>query len=427
MRKLTGLLGLAMLASPAFAQLNVSQHDGSTDFTSRGIAGNVNGWAFNGYKYDRQGGGIGIGGLQGLSHLMQDQNCTTIETFQFALLEGGIDNLGAASGPGAPVQFPDPANAPIVATAQFASATATNTPCAWIYTTTLGTPLSGGPTGLGSAGDLFTATYLPSNALWTADGASSHISIDQALVNGTGREYANQSVNAKLDADHEFGINWTGGSISSGGVVTGGTPAVAGSRRYWLNRLRYNHTSRSGSTDTTGIYSSAHGAAGPNNFGMAGAYPDPQNFSGVGGAGRADEAVWSDEDFSNFGQGTAFTQVMLANFSLRPIIGQNSSVAPFGNLELLPTDPLFSFGGAVPGLTLVGPVAGVNTYQPQVPLIQSPGAASALGLFFATDPGTPRPNGSMISELSLYAQVTRLDFGTASSSIGSCDSHSFIN
>jgi hypothetical protein len=103
MRKLTGLIGLALFTTPALAQINVDQHDGTTDFTSRGLSGAVDGWAFNAYKYDRQGGGLDWGGLQGWSTTMQDQNCTTLENFQFALLEGGVGADGGVAGAGAPL------------------------------------------------------------------------------------------------------------------------------------------------------------------------------------------------------------------------------------------------------------------------------------------------------------------------------------
>jgi hypothetical protein len=435
MRKLTGLLGLALLTSPAFAQIRVIQDDGTTDFTSRGIAGNVPGWAFNAYKYDRQGGGIDDAGLNGWSTTMQDQNCTTLETFQFAILEGGVGADGGVAGAGTPLtngdkeQWPDPAKQVFSATAQFLSPTGgANTACAWIYTTTFVSPVDCAT--LGSLGDLFTATYLQSNLAWTGDGASSHISIDAPLVNGAGREYPNQSVNIQAEAATEFGVNWVGGSL--GATITPGTQLTPGSKRYWRNNLRYQRTTRAGVIDTTGVYTSAHGATAPKNMGMAGSYVDVENSSGVGGPGRLDEIYWQDNQGDDFGLGTATGTVLLGldsqslrnaflTDSLRFLTGGNAQLVGTGCLEINPNSPLFTFGGT-PGLGLSVTVTGAEPagqeYVAVVPLAQSNGARSSLGLWFATNPGDP---------LILMSQVARVDFATNQIKLASLDSHSFSN
>jgi hypothetical protein len=408
MNKLVSLLAVAGLAAPSFAQISVAQHDGTTDFTSRGIAGNVDGWAHNGYKVDRQGGGIGDG-LRGWATIMQDQNCATLEAFQFAVFGGNADAVTGLPGtPGAwgqPNTWPDLSNV-LGSTAVFLSPSGQPAgACAWIFTTTFTTPVD-----MSTEGDLFTSTLLVSNLGWVADGSSSHISISQATAGAAAFEYPITSAdpNTSLEINTEFGICWVGLGPAN---TPAGTNLVPGSRRYWLNNLRYNHTSRAGAEDTSGQYGAIFGALGPQNFGMAGSYPDAANITGQPAATpRADELIWSDQHALDFAAGTGFGQVLLASSMLRDIISAPLPLPGTGLLELNPTDPLFNIGAAIPGMQ--APIVNLGTptiYDPLVPLTQAPGIAPILH----------------INEVNVYAQVVRIDLVSGNASLGSCDAHSF--
>jgi len=405
MHKLLGLVALAGLSAPAMAQITVDQHDGSTDFTSRGIAGNVDGWAHDGWKVDRQGGGIGVGGLNGWATVMQDQNCATLENFQFAIFGGGADAVTGLPIPGsfgAPNTWPDVNNI-IGATAVFASPLAAAGPCAWIYTTTFVSPVD-----TTTLADLFVSTLLVSNLGWVGDGASSHISISQASAGAAAMEYPITSGNAatNLEMTTEFGICWVGL-----GPASGGTTLLAGTKRFWINRLRYDHTSRSGAEDTSGQYGPLFGALGPQNFGMAGDFPDAANITGQPAATpRRDEIIWSDQHALDFAAGAGFGQVLLATNLLRTLIAAPLPLAGTGLLELNPTDPLFSFGGLVPGMQQ--PIVNLGTptiYDPLIPLTQAPGIAALLH----------------INNVDVYAQVVRINLVSGTASLGSLDTHSF--
>ncbi len=407
MHKLLSLMAIAAgLSAPAFAQIAVAQHDGSTDFTSRGIAGTVDGWAHNGYKVDRQGGGIGSG-LAGWQTIMQDQNCVTLEIFPFAIFGGNADRttgLPRAAAPtwGAPDSWPDVNNV-LGATATFLSPTGPASPCAWIFTTNFASPVD-----MTTEGDVFTSTLLVSNLGWVADGSSSHISISQASAGAAAREYpiTSADANTNTEMNNEFGICWTGLGPASGGAVL--TP---GSKRYWLNNLRYNHTSRAGVEDTSGQYGAIFGALGPQNFGMAGSYPDAANITGQPAlTPRADELLWSDQHALDFAAGTGIGQVLLASSMLRDLIGGPLPLPGTGLLEINPTDPLFNIGASIPGMLAPITNLGVPTiYDPLIPLTQQPGIAPILH----------------INQVSIYAQVVRLDLVAGTASLGSCDAHSF--
>ena len=261
---------------------------------------------------------------------------------------------------------------------------------------------------MATEGDVFNSVLLVSNLGWVGDGASSHISIATPAAGAAAREYPVTSGNAttQLEMNNEFGICWTGLGPASGGAVL--TP---GSKRYWLNQLRYNHTSRAGVEDTTGQFGIIHGALGPQNFGMAGSYPDAANITGQPATTpRADELIWSDQHATDFAAGTGIGQVLLATSMLRDLIAAPLVLAGTGLLEINPTDPLFNIGASIPGM--VAPITnlGVPTiYDPLIPLTQQPGIAPILH----------------INQVSIYAQVVRLDLVAGTASLGSCDAHTF--
>jgi hypothetical protein len=403
-------LWLASLAPASRAQIDVSQHQPPLiAFSSRGIAGSEDGWAHNGYKFDRQGGGIGDG-LFGWSSQVQDQNCATREPLQFAIFGGGADRATGLPGlpPGTPDSWPDVSN--VIAQTPFflTPSGAPNGACGLSFAINLPTPIN-----TAALGDLFTSVFLPSNLGWTADGLSSPISIALARPGSASSEYPVTSSDPATNREmtNEFGICWRGNGPAGtppGGVLT------PSSKRYWLNRLRYMHSSRAGVLDTTGGFGPFYGAAGPQNFGMAGSFPDAINITGQPASQpRRDELIWADQHARNFAWNTGYGQVLLATRALRnlPAVGAPLPLPGIGLLELDPTDPLFNVGAIVPGLRANITLANApQVYVPGIPLAQAPGNIGDL---------------LHANQVDIFAQVVRVDLRTGSASLGSLDSHSF--
>jgi hypothetical protein len=178
--------------------------------------------------------------------------------------------------------------------------------------------------------------------------------------------------------------------------------------------LRYLHSSRAGVLDTTGGFGPIYGAVGPQNFGMAGSFPDAINITGQPASQpRRDELIWADQHARNFAWGTGYGQVLLATRALRnlPGVGAPLPLPGIGLLELDPTDPLFHVGAIVPGLRANITVAGdQQVYVPRIPLAQAPGNIGDL---------------LHANQVDLFAQVVRVDLRTGNASLGSLDSHSF--
>lgn len=393
MRKVLGLLATAgLLAAPAFTQINgVNQHDGSTDFTSRGIGGATEGWALNRWSIDHQGGGIGASGITGWRTTMQDQNCAGLENFQFALVDAVVTNPGFQYGD--INGNPDP-NGVIAATAVFLSPTGgPTTPCAWIYTTTFTTPLAGC-----LVNDIYTATYLPSNALWTADGISSHISI---VGQGASQEVPLLAMANPAEPQQEYGVNMSGGT---GPSMT--TPQLyPGSPRIWVNRLIYEHTTRTGADNAT--YFPTVTTHFPLNFGYAGDWPDLVDKTGSS-TPRRDNLAWQGEH-TTLGGATTQGLILLSTSLLRDLTGAPNNAGALGCLELNPLDPLFN--------TTVGG------------LISAPGAAVGTQdyLFNIQALGGGITNALHRANVNLYAQELRVDLATGNASLGALDTHHFRN
>lgn len=410
MNKLISLIALVGIASPAFAQIRVLQHDGSTDFTDRAISGTVDGWAHNGYKVDRQGGGIGTG-ITAWTVLIQDQNCATLENFQFAVFGGLADETT-----GLPPAVPNPTtdwgmtntwpdrNNVVGQTALFNSPGGAAAPCAWIYTVTFGTPVD-----TTAMSDLFTSAFLAAAPTWPSDGPSSHISIAAASPGAATREYPMRSLDAAtiLEQSTEFGVCW----IGDGPTAPGGSSFVPASRQYWINNLVYLHNTRSGVVDNNGGFGPIWGAAGPQNFGMAGSYPDAANITGQAAPQtRNDEVIWSDQHATDFGVGVGIAQVLLSTANIRSLIGAPLVLTGTGLLEVDPTNALFNIGASVPGMQMPITAVGLpEVYLPQIPLTQQPGIAPVLHA----------------NNLDIFAQVVRIDLTLGTASLGSLDTHSF--
>lgn len=400
-------LALCISSAPLCAQIDVSQHAGGTLFASRGgVPTNRSGWAHEGYKFDRQGGGI-AGGIDGYSAIVQDQDCATASPLQFAIFGGGASFSSGFPGlpPGAPNSWPYVVNQ-VAVTPLFATPTAAGGACAWIYSISFSTPIDTAP-----LGDLFLSTFLASNLGTVIDGVYAQCAVSNSAPGRVDREFPVASTDPAtiVEQSTEFGLAWLGL-----GPASGGSNIVPTRKTIWMNRLRYDHTTRSGALDTTGVYTTALGAATPQNFGMAGSYPDAINLSALPAARpRLDEMIWADQHAGNFALGTGIGQVLLSTAALRlqPGFTAPLPLPGIGLLELDPREPLFAASGAIPGLNAPISIAnGLQVYLPGIPLAQAAGNIGDLLHLNQTD---------------IYAQALRLDLATGAASLGSLVAHSF--
>ncbi|MBK9384906.1 MAG: hypothetical protein IPN34_08835 [Planctomycetes bacterium] len=213
-----------MRTDPAAGQIDVRQRPSSIRcFTRRGIAGTDDGWAQNGYGFDRRGGGIG-GSIFGWSTQFQDQNCATQDPLQCALFGGGAVRSTGLPGltPGTPDRWPE-LSTQLAATARFVAPVGGPSACAHACTTTLPSPLD-----TTARGDLFRSVLLASNSGWVGDGVSSPISIAQPAAGAIERESSLLSADpaANLERNDELGIGWTGSGPAAhppGNAITPGS------------------------------------------------------------------------------------------------------------------------------------------------------------------------------------------------------------
>jgi hypothetical protein len=400
-------LALILSSGPLLAQIDVSQHAGGSLFASRGgVPVTTSGWAHEGYKFDRQGGGI-AGGIEGTSAIVQDADCSTSSPIQFAILGGGASFATGLPSlpPGAPNSWPDVSNQ-IAVTPLFATPTAGGGACAWIYNISFSTPIDTAP-----LGDLFVSTFLASNLGTMIDGVYAQCAVSNSGPGRVDREFplASSDPATFLEQSTEFGLTWLGL-----GPAQRGAALLPTTKRIWLNRLRYDHTTRSGALDTTGVYTTALGAPTPQNFGMAGSYPDATNLSGLPAATpRRDEMIWADQHAGDFALGTGIGQVLLSTAALRlqPGFTAPLPLPGIGLLELDPRELLFAASGAIPGLNApISTPNGLQVYLPGIPLAQAPGNIGDL---------------LHLNQVDIYAQVVRLDLATGAASLGSLVAHSF--
>jgi hypothetical protein len=407
LRGSAALLVLVLSPLPLAAQMLVSQHAGDLTFSSRGsIPGHASGWVHEGYKFDRQGGGIGSG-IRGLSVVVQDENCATVAPLQFSLFGGGALFATGLPGlpPGDPNSWPDLADQ-IAVTALFTSPPGSSGACAWIFTVSFPTPID-----TTSLGDLFVSSFLDADPGTAVDGNSAHCAISTSGPGRPEREFplGSSDLGTLLEQSTEFGLAWLGL-----GPVAGGSHLIPSTKRIWLNRLIYQHTSRSGALDTTGVYTTALGAPTRQNFGMAGSFPDAANRSLLpASTPRRDEMIWADQHAGDFALGRGFGQVLLSTRALRlqPGVGAPLPLPGVGLLELDPREPLFRASTAIPGLSAPISVAnGLQVYVPGIPLAQAPGNVGAL---------------LHVTQADIFAQVLRIDLRAGTASLGSLVAHSF--
>lgn len=391
MRRFLLATGLgSLLLAGASAQIELRQDDGQTDFTSRGsVGGGVDGFAI--MRHD-------IWGVQETGQwrtVMQDQNCFTLETWAFVLFGESTANPGTA----------DDTNV-IASTGTFLSPGGQPTgACAWIYTVTLTTPLAHG---INCAGDgVFVGTFLPSNALWVADGSSTHISIFNA---GGSREFPSGQVSG-LYPPTTPGAGLAAVYGSEFTLANGGGPGTtySGSWRIYNrntldqggNGVVYDVRSAAvESPQSAGLYA-AQPSIGPANYGMAGKYPDFINDTGTAPV-REDDLRYR-SNHPSFA--TGIEQLFIAESTLRCAFGVPPIDIPGqGRFELDPTSVLFNVSGS---LHPAQPVAGVN--------VDHNLSLGATGSTFR-NAFSSIPNGV---ELRVNYQAVRIDLGSGNIAISS--------
>jgi hypothetical protein len=387
---LPALLVLACAAT-AHAQFPVPVDDGGIDYRSRGsLAWGTSGWLFTRNAFDKQGNGIGPSGIYALDFTMTDEDCSTPEVSQFALIE-----QDPALPPGSPGTLPD-ANRVLLQTAVFNSPGGGAGVCTWTYTLTPPAAV----TGLRTL-DLFVSAFLDGGVGWNADGPAGTSS---ALNSGTTPELPNLSPDpaTRLEIDREYGFTMQG---STGPAFVPATEVWAGPPQIFQNRIWAFHSTRAGVRDTTGFFA-ARGASGSVNLGWAD-YPDATNRGGHAPS-RADDILWEGR-VQGFRSATSIGRMLLSTRVARTLLGGPIDLG-FGVLELDPVDDLFAAtaAGYIPGLTVAPPNAQRVVYIP-TPSLQQTGIAPLLHAL----------------QVDLYCQELRIDLATGAASLGNLDCHSF--
>lgn len=393
-------LGCALVTSVAFlfasgaaeAQLPSPHADPGVSFSSRsGIPLNADGWVFERYAFDHQGGGIGSSGLNGIRATLQWQECSTPAATQLAIFGQNLGNPTQPILPGSPQSVADP-SVVLAQTAPFLPPSGVG-PCAWIYSIDLrAAPIPGL-----RIPDAFVGALLASGPTGSlGDALVVHIKL---ALEESPNPVATPAVRTEID--REFASTMLGGVIGPAGPnpATLAFPLLPRIHHLWI---AHEHVTRVG----------AQMAAG-SNFGWAGDYPDAMNLSGSTPA-RRDELAWLGEH-STLGGANVVGSILLATRVLRdlpaPGLGAPLSLGPLGTLELDPADPLLlaTAVGAVPGLQRSGVGLGPEIYLP------SSGIQAQTGL----------PELMHNLGVNLYAQELRIDVATGIASLGSLDTHSF--
>lgn len=382
----------AFLAMSASSQIILRQDDGGTDFTSRGaIGGGLNGWATEGWDI------LGVNETTQWQTVMQDQDCGTLEVFVFVLF--GESTVQPNT--------PDENNV-IASTGSFLSPSGTTGTCAWIWTITLASPLAHSAAATGHT--IFPGTYLPSNSLWVADGASTHISI---YNQGGSPEFPSGTMAATYPPSTP-GVG-PGATYGSNVVLgSGGGPATtyAGSLRIW-NSLNINMAAatpmtgvaydvRCGTVESpqsAGLYALT-GILNPN-YGMAGRFPDFTNDTGTAPL-REDNLTYQSNSNGLIG---GIEQIFLSSGILRNTLGFPIDLPGQGRFELAVPDVLFS---ASPSIHPAQVVTGTNV-QHNLDL----DATLIRPAFYSIPVGV----GAF---LNVYYQGARLDLVTGAVEVSSC-------
>lgn len=318
------LLFLLALAGPARAQVASEHHSSPAQFASRGsLPATSDGWAFERFAIDRQGGGIGAVGILGFGSLLQDQDCALPATYQLALFEQVPSNSGGPVLPGSLASVPDPSRV-LAQTAAFLAPAGTGA-CAWRFQVRVPPPGVPGCRPL----DLFVGAFLQGSPGGPADQVSALISLASGeLANAT----STPATRAEIDA--EFASTMLGGTLGTTGPnpATLAVPAPARIHHFFLV---HEHLTR------TGVVLA--GSLDPR-FGWAGDYPDAADVVASSPA-RRDELAW-EGNHSLLGGPSVRGLLLLATRLVRdlpaPGLGQAIGLGATGCLELDPSDPLFA-------------------------------------------------------------------------------------
>lgn len=368
------LLALApfALAATAEAQTPLFQFDGASEFIDRGTIG-VN---QNGYFCERWSLNHYLGGVQNLrtfSCVVQDQNCATLENLQFALFDEALDAAGARTGTPAEA---NPLVLTLIATGPGCPTGQTTGAAAFIFT--IG-PATGNVVNGPFVRDAFTGILLEADAGWPgSDGLAGQASFAN-VTQGVSPEQPSAGALVAY-ANPGFPRNSTRVDFFRG---NGGGPARARYGTFWSSsnqRLNLEGiVARMGAEDSTGAWSSLT-TVSPENYGLAGRFPDVRNLGGSA-TPRRDNLLFDVLSNGTFSSGLSL--VILSSRLATQTIGAQVPLPGIGVLALDPTDPVFTATApGVPGLVL--PIAGpTNNFRVDLGAIQARGAFSVGQTFYA--------------------------------------------
>jgi hypothetical protein len=366
-----------------------SPHSDFVSFATRsGIPPSSDGWVFERYSFDHQGGGIGASGITTMSASLQWQDCATPVPTQLAIFGQDLGSPARPILPGSPMSVADP-SVVLIQSVPFTPPGGIGT-CAYRYTIDLGSsPIPGL-----RIPDAFVGALLASSPTGTSsDAIHVHMASGSPLLNATPA--------SRLEIDREFASTMLGGVIGTPGPnpATIAFPLPARIHHLWIG---HEHVTRVG----------VQAPFAPD-FGWPGDYPDAVNIAGTTPA-RRDELAWFGAH-STLGGANVVGSILLATRTLRdlpaPGLGAPISLGALGTLELDPGDPLLlaTLRGAIAGLQRGGVNVGVVNYIPINGIQAQPGLPSLLHNL----------------GVNLYAQELRFDLGTGVASLGSLDTHSF--
>jgi hypothetical protein len=386
-------VGVLALASTAGAQVLAPHTTAGAAFASRsGLAPQQDGWIFERYAFDRQGGGIGSGGITQIAATLQKQDCSVASVTQLAIYDQVRGTPTTPIAPGSLASVPD-TSLPLYQTALFNLPAGGPTVCAWTLNVSLGNqPLPGC-----RFFDLFVGALLSRSVLVNGNDAL----LAQINLGFTEGANATTAQPARTEIDREYATTMlaatTGAPVPNPATLAYPTPGRM--HRFWIG---YEHVTHTGAQLTAGQ---------PPLFGWAGDYPDA-NDVGNAPVPRFDELAWRGEHSTLFGP-NVIGSILLATRTLRsvPGFGAPLDLGTTGCLELDPSDPLFlaTLNGAVPGLRVNGLLNPVQLYLP------TSGIQTQTGL----------PALLHASAVDLYAQELRFNLVSGRISLGSLDTHSF--
>jgi hypothetical protein len=413
--------GLEIRYDDALPQLpGVRGNQSGTDFTSRhGVSASTTGWAVQNIRT------LGMTETNRIATIYQDQDASTQEMVELALFAESTTTPGT----------PDETNV-LATTGPYLSGAPSSTGVAAYYAN-VSFPailLPNAPTVIAGP-DVYVGFLIPAQPLWVNDGISVHGSFTDpsATPRTTGVEWPSGNIAAAYPPalgapSYIGGLNFVQGSGGGAATVLPSTwrvvcnstcDMIADSGTNSVGGVEYGlRVGAEESTQSAGAYVAAN-AIGPENYGLAGRYPDPVNKTGSSISREDNLKIRTDNNLFT----TCLEQVLLSEGTLRglglpPIdAGAVGSLLPGkGRFELNPNGALFNFSfGLFPAQTLTGAVTATYT-------LDLGGAVGTGGFRDAWQSPQPFPVGATFE---VFYQALRIDLGTGQLEFSNCRGHFF--